>query len=91
MGAVWASFIIKPVQAIFLYTESRKIFTFHFNTWKIIYLPVIFISMGIVCELIATNSTRVLLQAVWFLVTAIMVFLVYRNEIIPLAKQWHRP
>lgn len=90
MGAVWANFIIKPVQALFLYTESGKIFRFNVNKWKIVYLPVIFIMIGIACESIATESTRVVLQAGQFLITVVMVFLVYRHELVPLLKQWLR-
>jgi O-antigen/teichoic acid export membrane protein len=90
MGAVWANFLVKPVQAIILYTESKKIFSFSFNRWKIIYLPVLFIFIGIFCEMISTQSTRILIQSAQFLLTVGLVFLIYRNELIPLIKQWLR-
>jgi hypothetical protein len=90
MGAVWANFLVKPVQAIILYTESRKIFRFRFNRWKILYLPIIFIIAGILCEIVATESTRIILETGQFILTACLVFLVYRNELVPLAKQWLR-
>jgi O-antigen/teichoic acid export membrane protein len=90
IGAVWANFIAKPVQAIILYSESRKFFHFSFNRWKIVYLPVIFIITGILCETIATESTRVVIESGQFLLTAGLVFLVYRNELMPMVRQWIR-
>jgi O-antigen/teichoic acid export membrane protein len=90
MGAVWANFLAKPVQAIILYFESRKYFSFSFNRWKIVYLPIIFILGGILCETIATDSTRLFLTIGQFILTSGLVFLVYRNELLPLARQWLR-
>ena len=83
MGAVWSNFLVKPVQAIILYSESRKIFNFKFNRWKILYLPIIFIIVGLVCEAIATSSTRIFYEIGQFILIASLVFIIYRNELAP--------
>jgi len=90
MGAVWANFIIKPVQAFLLFTEARKIFRFNVNRWKVLYLPVIFIIMGIISEVIATGQTRVILETGQFCLTVLLVILIYRRELVPLIRQWIR-
>lgn len=84
MGAVWSNFLVKPVQALVLFTESRKVFSFHLNRWKIVYLPLIVIAAGLACEVVSTPATQTLIYSGLFLLTASMVFLVYRNELIPL-------
>ena len=87
-GAVWANFIAKPVQSFILYTESRKIFHFWFNRWKMFYLPAIFIAVGIFCETIATDSTRIFLETGQFILTAGLVMVIYKNELFPMVRQW---
>ena len=87
MGAVWANFLVKPVQALFVYFESRKIFSFTFNRWKIVYLPVIFILIGIAFEMAATENTRLYLNIGQMVVSLLLVSFAYRNEILPLIRK----
>ena len=86
-GAVWANFLVKPIQALLLYSESRKFFRFNFNRWKIVYLPVIFIIVGLICELLAKESTRLIIEVIQFIIMSCLVFFVYRNEVIPLIRK----
>jgi O-antigen/teichoic acid export membrane protein len=87
IGAVWANFLVKPVQALVVYSESRKIFKFSFNRWKILYLPLIFIFMGIIFEILSNQSTRLYFTTAQLLISIVLVFFAYRNELIPLFQK----
>ena len=90
MGAVWSNFLVKPVQALFLYFESRKIFRFRMNNWKIFYLPLIFIVVVIICQFF-TNEKNLLWFASGQLVLSVaLVFLTYRKELAILFSQFLR-
>ena len=91
IGAVWANFLVKPVQVLFMYSESRKVFDYRFNRWKLVYLPVIFIVAVLVSESMVTNAWRPVAEAGQFVLAVTMVLLAYRNELIPLIRQrFHR-
>lgn len=81
MGAVWANFLVKPVQAFLLWLESRKIFTFRLNLWKIFYLPLIFIGVVVTSELFTNNENRIWFAAGQFLLSLGLVWFTYRNEL----------
>jgi O-antigen/teichoic acid export membrane protein len=83
IGAVWTNFLVKPVQAFFLFLESRKIFTFKVNKWKILYLPVIYIGFVIISEAFATNATRFYIEIGQFITSVILVWFAYRRELVP--------
>jgi O-antigen/teichoic acid export membrane protein len=87
IGAVWANFLVKPIQIIFIYLESRKVFDYKFNRWKLVYLPMMFIAVVLLSESLATNKTRLFLEAGQFVIAVSMVFLVYRKEVIPVIRQ----
>ena len=73
MGAVYANFLIKPIQALMLYYESRKIFTYRFNRWKIFYLPVIFISSTIILCFLFQKSFPIAVASAELLISFGMV------------------
>ncbi|TSA28401.1 MAG: polysaccharide biosynthesis protein [Bacteroidetes bacterium] len=86
MGAVWVNFLVKPLQALLLYLESRKVFRYRFNPWKIIWLPVIFMAVVIVSEFFITDQTRILFHAGQLLVSIILVWFAYRRELVPFVQ-----
>ncbi|MFH1160877.1 MAG: oligosaccharide flippase family protein [bacterium] len=86
MGAVWVNFLVKPLQAFLLYLESRKVFQYRFNRWKILYLPLIFMGVAIASEAIITEQTRILFHAGQLLISVILVWFAYRRELISLAR-----
>jgi len=86
MGAVWVNFLVKPLQALLLYLESRKVFHYSFNPWKIIYLPVIFMSLVLVSEAFITNQTRILFHAAQLLASILLVWFAYRRELVPFVR-----
>jgi O-antigen/teichoic acid export membrane protein len=80
-GAVWATFFIKPIQALLLYTESRKIFTFRINAMKLIYLPLFFIVMVILSSVFLSGYNIIMVSAVQFVIIGLMIFFIYKNEL----------
>ena len=87
MGAVWVNFMIKPIQAFLLYQVSRKVFKYKFNRWKIFYLPIIFMLMVILSEIIITDQTRIFFHAGQLLVSILLVWFAYRRELVPLLRK----
>jgi O-antigen/teichoic acid export membrane protein len=80
-GAVAANLIVKPFQAFILYLFSRKIFKFKINIWKMVYLPVLFIIIILASELFFPNIDRVIIGSLQFVITGLLVVLVYRHEL----------
>ncbi len=87
IGAVWANFLVKPVQVLFMYMESRKVFDYKFNLWKLVYLPIIFIAVVLISESFASNETRLFFEVGQLVVAVVMVYLVYRKEVIPIMRE----
>ena len=87
IGAVWANFAGKPVQIILMYLESRKVFDYRFNKWKLVYLPVIFIAIVLISESVATNETRLFFETGQLVVSVVMVSIAYRKELIPIIRE----
>lgn len=81
IGAVWATFFIKPIQVILLYIESRKIFKFKFNAVKLIYLPLFYIVMVIFSSIFLSEFNIIIVGSVQFLIMGLMIFLIYKNEL----------
>lgn len=82
MGAVIANFMIKPVQAFFLYLESRKVFRFRLNLWKLFYLPLVVMSISLFLYIISPDKTGVIPASIQLVLSAILVFFTYRKEIL---------
>ena len=87
IGAVWANFLAKPVQVLFMYIESRKVFDYKFNLWKLVYLPLIFIVVVLISESLASNETRLFFEVGQLVIAVVMVYLVYRKEVIPIIRE----
>ena len=82
MGAVIANFLIKPVQAFFLYIESRKVFTYKLNMWKLIYLPLVAIVSGFMLFVFIPDKTGIIPGCIQFGITAILIYFTYRKELL---------
>lgn len=86
MGAVYVNFLVKPIQALFLYLEARKVFTFRFNKWKILYLPLIFMGVVIGSEILITDATRMVFHLGQLLLSCLMIYFIYRKELVFVVK-----
>ena len=87
MGAVMSNFLIKPVQAFFLYLESRKIFHYELNLWKLIYLPLIIIITGFILYVFSPDKTGVIPGFIQLIITSVLVYFTYRKELIQLLRK----
>lgn len=87
IGAVWANFLVKPVQVFFIYLESRKVFNYKFNHWKLVYLPIIFVAVVLISESFASNKTRLFFEFGQLVIAVVMVSLAYRKEVVPLIRE----
>ncbi|MCX6241398.1 MAG: oligosaccharide flippase family protein [Bacteroidetes bacterium] len=91
MGAVFSNFLIKPIQAFFLYFESRKFFTYHLNKWKLIYLPFIIIVTGILLYCFSPDKTGLIPGCIQLVITIVLVYFSYKREllnmVIPIFKR----
>ncbi|MDO9257955.1 MAG: polysaccharide biosynthesis C-terminal domain-containing protein, partial [Bacteroidales bacterium] len=85
-GAVAANLITKIIQNLFLFLAARKYFTFSFNTFKFVWLPLI-ITLSIICSeyFVSTHNLHIirLLQMAF---SYLLVYIFYRNEIVALLK-----
>jgi len=83
IGAVWANFLIKPIQIIIVYFESRKIFHFKFNFVKQLYFPLFYIILVIVCEQVIRifNVNQYIIYTGESLIIFTIAYYLYRNEI----------
>lgn len=84
IGAVWTNFMVKPVQALLMYFECRKVYTFKVNAWKIFYTPIIFILMVLISEALSPLSLKLYVEIGQFLAAVILVYFAYRKELVPL-------
>ena len=88
-GAVWSYFLVKPLQLIFIWWESRRVFTFRFNTVKMILMPLVY--CGMVVLLTRMESLNELQVVVYQMIIAIiLVGFVYRKEMWELKKIFKR-
>lgn len=88
-GAVWANLITRIIQNIFLYAKSRKFFTFKFNVIKLIGLPALITLLIIISEYFATPSNTHLIHFVQLAICSILVWVVYRKEMINLLQDFN--
>jgi O-antigen/teichoic acid export membrane protein len=86
MGAVWANFLVKPVEVFLLYLESRKVFRFRFNRWKILYSPLIFILYVVATEFLKTDGNRLYIGLSQMALSFVLVWFTYRKELIPMIR-----
>lgn len=91
-GAVWTSLIIKPVQVLILYSESKKVFRFEFNKMKLIGLPVIYSILVIVLEFtLGGVMHRLLLHTIELMIAIAAVSLLYMKELRQLLTTFVKP
>ena len=88
MGAVWTNFLVKPVQALLMYFECRKVYTFRLNVRKLFYGPLAFIAVVIVSESIFHGRWQRVAEAGQFVVAALLVWFTYRRELSMLLERF---
>jgi O-antigen/teichoic acid export membrane protein len=87
MGAVWTNFMVKLVQALLMYLECRKVYTFKLNPWKIFYTPGIFIMIVLVSETLAPANLKFQIEVGQLIAAMLLVYFAYRKELVPLISK----
>ena len=87
IGAIYAGIITKLSQVFFAYLLTKSIFTYNFNYFKIIGLPVLYIIFNVVMFQIfpAYNYILYIIQLVVF---SIILYFMFKNEISAVYKQF---
>jgi O-antigen/teichoic acid export membrane protein len=90
MGAVWTNFMVKLVQALLMYLECRKVYTFKINPWKIFYTPGIFIMIVLVSETLAPANLKFQIEIGQLFAAMLLVYFAYRKELVPMITKFIR-
>jgi O-antigen/teichoic acid export membrane protein len=88
-GAVWANFLSRPLQVVFLFLASRKIFAFRFNMVKQLYLPLFYTGICIFSYFTFHAHHLILVNLTQMLIIYVAVILVFRNEIPVILEQFN--
>ena len=82
--------MVKPVQALLMYFECRKVYTFKLNKWKLFYTPGIYILIVLISEILAPAELKFKVEIGQFIVAVFLVYIAYRNELVPIARKFLR-
>ena len=87
IGAIYAGIITKLTQVFFAYLLTKSIFTYNFNYFKIIGLPVLYIIFNVVMYQFfpAYNFMLYIIQLIVF---SIILYFMFKNEISAVYKQF---
>lgn len=85
-GAVAANLVTKIVQNLLLYLAARRFFTFRFNNFKFIYLPLIVTITIISSEYFVNMHNLHFIRLFQMLFSYLLVFFFYKNEVKGLYK-----
>ncbi len=80
MGAIYAGLITKVLQIILCMLFTKKVFTYQFNYFKIIIVPIIYVIINVAQFLIFKNY-NIILYALQLLVFGAIFFVLFKNEI----------
>lgn len=80
-GLVWSTLLIKILQNIFLYLEAKRIFSFHFNRLKMVYLPILVIIIVSLSEYFFVGYSLFWKHITQLLFSTFLVLSVYRHEV----------
>ncbi|MEI6123809.1 MAG: polysaccharide biosynthesis C-terminal domain-containing protein [Bacteroidota bacterium] len=81
MGVAITIFVVKIIQTVLLYFESRKIFTFKFNLAKQILLPVVYLASVLILFPFTTDHNRVYINLIQLLIVLIFSYSVFKTDI----------
>ncbi len=80
-GAVWSSVLVKPIQVLLLWQSSRKLFAFKFNLFKMIFLPILYVTGVIVIYQFPGYSNSIMPGILQFLFASLLILIAFKNEL----------
>jgi O-antigen/teichoic acid export membrane protein len=81
IGAVWANFLSRPLQALFLYFAARRVFIFRFNLFKQLYLPIFYVVITIISYFIFREEHLIQVYGIQMIIVYIAIAFVFRKEL----------
>jgi len=91
IGAVWTNFLVKLIQVILLYFESRRVFTFKLNLLKQVFLPLSYIVLTVSLELLLPAGLLWYAHLGELVAIILLVAFVYRKELLMLGDLRGKP
>jgi len=88
MGIILSSVFVKMIQPLIMALFTKDIFKFQFNKLKIIYLPMAFLVLVLASQIFINAMPYVLFYILQFMIMSILVYLVYKNELVFVAKKY---
>lgn len=80
-GAVWSYALIKPVQVVLFWMESRRIFQYRFNISKVLVLPLVYAAAVLLAFQFAGTEAYLAISAAQLLFAIIITLIVFRSEL----------
>jgi len=88
-GAVWSYFLVKPLQLYFLWRESKKVFKFNFNIFKMVVMPFIYV-LTVITLFQFTNIPSEYAAFIQMGIAGLMVLGLFRKELYGLKDIWNK-
>jgi O-antigen/teichoic acid export membrane protein len=86
LGAVWANLLSRPLQALFLFFAARKVFTFRFNLFKQLYLPLLYVVIVITSFYLFSGKHLILVYGLQLIIVYAAIVFVFRKELPDLVR-----
>ena len=80
-GAIYSTIIVKFIQIILTYYESKKIFNYNYNKTKLLYLPIFYMAFVFIFESATPIKFQNLSRVIQLIVTIFIISFTYKNEI----------
>jgi O-antigen/teichoic acid export membrane protein len=80
LGAIYAGLATRLLQVVFSMLFTSKVFTYHFNYFKIIVIPVIYLVLN-VAQFLLFQQYNIWLYALQLVIFGILLYCVFKNEI----------
>jgi O-antigen/teichoic acid export membrane protein len=81
LGVAITIVIVKIIQVILLYFESRKVFTFKFNIGKQIVLPLVYLILVVVLFPFTTELNRVYISLIQLIIVFLLSYALFKKDI----------
>jgi O-antigen/teichoic acid export membrane protein len=88
IGAAWAFFIVRFVQLILLYLESKRFFQYSMNKTKQLFLPIAYMAIVLLSEQFVNDKYKFVTEIGQMIIIFSLVFWVYRREIVLVLKPY---
>jgi O-antigen/teichoic acid export membrane protein len=85
MGAIISMILIKPVQILLTFWQTKKFFTFSYSANKMIFMPMIYFVIFVGFEIITFKYNHMVLYWIELALSGLLVLFFFRNEIRTLA------